>query len=111
MKKKASMEPFFHYAVNGCWNTCRTNERGASPLEITSGAIRVHSVLSQLFLADLKWAGAAAGGGGGGGGGGDGCVTQLPSLSLLNHRNCDNVRQIHATSPGSGVGAYIRRLG
>ncbi len=65
----------------------------------------MHSVLSQLFLADLKWAGAAAGGGGGG------CVTQLPSLYILNYRNCDNVRQIHATSPRSGVGAYIRRLG
>ncbi len=81
--------------------TCRTNERGSPLLVITSGAIRVHSVLSQLFFVDLKWAG----------GGGGGCVTQLPSLFLLNHRNCDNVRQIHATSPGSGVGAYIRRLG
>ncbi len=29
---------------------CPTNERGAPPLEITSGAIRVHSVLSQLFF-------------------------------------------------------------
>ncbi len=69
----------------------------------------MHSVLSQLFLADLKWAGAAGAAGGGGGGGG--CVTQLPSLYLLNYRHCDNVRQIHATSPRSGVGAYIRRLG
>ncbi len=85
--------------------TCRSNERGSALLVITSGAIRVHSVLSQLFLADLKWAGAAGGVGGGG------CVTQLPSLYLPYYCNCDNVRQIHATSPGSGVGAYIRRLG
>ncbi len=80
--------------------TCRRNDRGAPSLEITSGAVRVCSVSSQLYFVDLKWAG-----------GGGGCVTQLPSLYNLNHRNCDNVRQIHATSPGSGVGAYIRRLG